>query len=300
MIEIKDGTRRAALPGGWYPRGAGMVEAALGRWEGLSRGRDAPPGAIACVLPHAGWRYSGWFSCLALSALARDAETVVLVGGHLGKASPVIAAAESAFEGPLGPIVADIELLRGVCERIDVHEDRTADNSVEVNLPFLPFLFPGARALWFRAPPSDLATGLGRAVAEAAGSLGRKAVLAGATDLTHYGAEYYGFAPKGGGIRALEWVTGVNDRAFIERCLAMDGNGAVAHANAELSACSSGAAAAAIAFAAASGATKSELLAYGTSLDAEDGEWGGYKAPGSPTAPWARENFVGYCAIAFS
>ena len=103
--------------------------------------------------------------------------------------------------------------------------------------------------------------------------------LLGSTDLTHYGPSY-DFAPEGSGEAAVRWVREVNDRRFIDAVVALDGEEAVRLALRERSACSAGAAAAAIAFARAGGATAARLLHYRTSLDV------------MPAA-----SFVGYAAI---
>jgi AmmeMemoRadiSam system protein B len=77
-------------------------------------------------------------------------------------------------------------------------------------------------------------------------------------------------------------VREVNDKGFIDALLAMDRDEALRHGDDEQSACSPGAAAAALAFAQAEGATRAELLGYATSLDLR-----------------RDESFVGYAAVGF-
>jgi MEMO1 family protein len=271
--------RRRCLPAGWYPVSAAAVRERVAAFIA-----ECPPAAGACaaVAPHAGWEFSGALAAAAVASLRRDAATVVVVGGHLGTRDGVVAAPEDAFETPLGSIAADAELRDEIGRRIALAEDRVADNTVEVQLPLVAALLPRARVAAFRAPPSARATELGAAIAAAAAALGRAVVVVGSTDLTHYGQSYE-FAPAGAGEAAARWVSDVNDRRFVEAVVALDGAQAVDRAVRERSACSAGAAAAAIAFALAQpGGAEARLLHYRTSRDV---------MPAS--------SFVGYAAIVF-
>jgi AmmeMemoRadiSam system protein B len=115
-------------------------------------------------------------------------------------------------------------------------------------------------------------------------------VVAGSTDLTHYGRNY-GFSPRGQGQAALTWVRELNDRRFIEAVLSGDPDAVLSRAEGEASACSAGAALGVLGFVQVPGrdraALGAELLAYGTSADAD-------KAGGVP------DSFVGYAAIGWS
>jgi MEMO1 family protein len=272
--------RRRSLPTGWYPGSAAAVRDRVAAFA--AECPPAPPGACAAMAPHAGWEFSGALAAAAIASLHRDAATVVVVGGHLGTRDGVYAAFEDAFETPLGAIAADAELRDEIGKRIALVEDRIPDNTVEVQLPLVAALLPGTRLVAFRAPPSARATELGAAVAAAAAAIGRRTVLVGSTDLTHYGPNYE-FAPAGAGESAARWVREVNDRRFIEAVVALDGAEVVGRAVRERSACSAGAAAAAVAFALATpGGAQARLLHYRTSRDVMP----------SPS-------FVGYAAIVF-
>jgi hypothetical protein len=148
-------------------------------------------------------------------------------------------------------------------------------------LPLIAALVPGARVLWLRVPNDPFSLEIGVALHEAASALGRELYCLGSTDLTHYGPNY-GFSPKGRGPAAESWVRNINDRRFIDALIAMDGKEALRLGEAERSACSSGGAAAALAFALAAGCSRAELLEYATSLDQR-----------------RDDSFVGYASVAF-
>jgi AmmeMemoRadiSam system protein B len=233
------------------------------------------------VAPHAGWEFSGALALAVFSRIPRTIDTMVIIGGHLGPADGILAAFEEGYETPEGVIDADTELLEALRPRCHVREDRSADNTVEIQLPFVRHLFPGVKALGMRAAPSEEAFALGEVLAEVSRQAGRRIAVVGSTDLTHYGPNY-GFLPKGTGERALGWVRDVNDRRFIDSLLALDAEGARERSLRERSACSAGGALAAMGFARASGCAGGVLVKYMTSRDVYPGE-----------------SFVGYAAVVY-
>ncbi len=277
--------RTRYLPAGWYPETA---EQALREIENMKASWGAPaaaaPGssARAGIIPHAGWHFSGRLALEVLSSLARDIDTIVIIGGHLRSADRIVSCFEDAYATPLGEITADVQLREGLEARLDVAEDRERDNTVEIHLPFVRCLAPGIMALGMRAPPSAAATALGEALAQTAAALGRRVAVAGSTDLTHYGRNY-DFLPAGRGAAGLAWAREVNDRRIIESMLALDLDAALDRGVRERSACSIGGALSAMSFARATGAGSGRLVGYLTSHDVHPDE-----------------SFVGYAGILYS
>ena len=271
-------TRLRSLPEGWYPSTAAGVRERCRDWE-----RSLPPVESrfrAVVVPHAGWVFSGELAYRAIRALEQDAHTVVVAGGHLRPDDPVMLAPEPAYETPLGPLEADTGLAESIKRRLEVQDDRLPDNTVEVQLPIVRHLFPSARALYLRCPPGPQAIVLGRVVAELAIEHGETICLVGSTDLTHYGPAY-GYVPAGVGPDAVRWVRDQNDRPIVDAMVGMDARETIRLGVEKRAACSSGAAAAAIAFARYLGATEGVLLEYATSYDVRpDRSFVGYAAVG--------------------
>jgi AmmeMemoRadiSam system protein B len=256
--------RPRSLPPGWYPGGK---EQTIRNIEEFRLSLAKPAGtAIAGIAPHAGWSFSGSIACHVFQSISTDAQTIVVVGGHLAPHSGLLAAFEQGYETPLGVLDADMELLEVLRDSCSLREDRYADNTVEIQLPLLKYLHPEARALHLRASPSAEALQLGEELASAAERLGRNIAVVGSTDLTHYG-DNYGFTPQGTGARAVKWVKEVNDRRLIDALLAMELEDALDLAGREHSACSVGGAVAAARFAERNGAARGELLEYRTSYD---------------------------------
>jgi AmmeMemoRadiSam system protein B len=272
--------RKRHLPPGWYPSEAADAKGAIAMME-KSFTHD-PAFGIACIVPHAGWEFSGGLALEVLSRISRTMDTIVIIGGHLGPADGIVCAYEDAYETPLGLITADLELLAEIRKTLAMEEDRSPDNTVEVQLPFVRHLFPAARVLGIRSSPSRDADRLGKTLAQAARTLGRRVAVAGSTDLTHYGRSY-GFAPEGSGDHAVQWVREVNDRRLIESLVAMDFDSALGRALRERSACSAGGALAAMSFARENGVREGKLLRYMSSFDLHPAD-----------------SFVGYAGILYA
>lgn len=271
--------RTRILPAGWYPAGRSQtidqIEEFLGRTE--KSGYQARAG----VVPHAGWAFSGAVALEVLRTISEEIETIVVVGGHLLPHQGVLAALEDKYETPLSEIEADKGLLQELKGKIDLEEDNFSDNTVEIQLPFIKYLFPGSRALSLRAAPSQESIHLGEALAEIEKESGKNIAVIGSTDLTHYGPNY-GFTPKGTGKEAYRWVREINDKRVVDTLLALDCREAIKLANKEKSACSIGGAAAAAGFARKKGVKRGKLLHYTTSYDIYPGD-----------------SFVGYAGIIY-
>ena len=275
--------RKRALPRGWYPGNADDCNREI---DGFLKGFNPPEGTWhGAVVPHAGWYFSGKAAAKAMSTLASSggADRVVLYGGHLsGKSEPLVYP-EEWWETPLGPQPMDAQTAASlVTQGKGVAASRMCnDNTVEIQLPMIKRFFPDTPLIAVHAPASTRALSLAEAVAGLLASKGLSAVYIGSADLTHYGPNY-GFTPKGQGKEAVQWVKEENDRALIEKALAMDAENLINEAQIKHNTCSAGPIAAVIASVARLGVKKGKLLDYYTSYDV---------IPGS--------SFVGYAAIVY-
>ena len=186
----------------------------------------------------------------------------------MGPGEPPRVIREEACETPFGEIEVHQDFLKKLIERVETRKESpsTEDNTIEVQLAMVKYFFPETRLLAIRPPFSRDAITLGKEIARLAEDENLSIVAVGSTDLTHYGPNY-GFAPKGVGPASVEWVKKVNDKVFIDSALKMDPEGLLDHARKNDSACSAGAAAAALATSEALGSTRGILLDYYTSYD---------------------------------
>jgi AmmeMemoRadiSam system protein B len=273
-------TRHRALPRGWYPESGAEIDRILSGWRSETR-ENEPRTAVSCIVPHAGWFFSGALAFRTLERLERKADTVVIVGGHLPSGAGVLVATEESYDTPFGTVPADLELVRTVIDELEARPDTEPDNSTEVVLPMARYLFPESSFVLIRAAPSRTAISLGETIAQAADRFSRRIRVIGSTDLTHYGPAYR-FTPHGTGAAAERWVKEVNDREFIDAVVSGDLEAALSASLLHRSACSAGAAAAAARFAMCSGAPQAALLEHSTSLERHESS-----------------SFVGYAGIVF-
>lgn len=263
-------TRKPIVAGQFYP---GQNDSCI---DQINECRDAeilpgslPQNIVAGIVPHAGWTFSGPLAALVFSAIKLQHEkvhTFVIFGaahGYFGSAPAVYN--RGSWITPLGEVFVDEELADEVLSASHAAGDLGAhrsEHSIEVQIPFIQYLFPGAKILPIIVPPREQAVTLGTSVGEIIDKNElKKIVCIGSTDLTHYGPRY-GFTPMGVNSEALKWADNVNDRKFIDLALKLDPQGLLASAAENCNACGPGAAAAAIAAAKKLGKTKGILLAH--------------------------------------
>ncbi len=192
---------------------------------------------------------------------------------------------------PVGEVAIDEELADAVLSAGSAVSDASAhraEHSIEVQVPFMQYLFPGAKLLPILVPPREQAVALGNSIGRIINKdEHKKIVCIGSTDLTHYGPRY-GFTPMGVNANALKWADSVNDQKFIDLALKLEPEDLLADAAENCNACGPGAAAAAIAAAKQLGKTEGLLLAHTNSNEIM------LRSMGTTSA-----DSVGYAAIVF-
>lgn len=249
---------------------------------------------VGGLVPHAGWVCSGAVAGGVIQVLTGepDVETFVVFGAaHRPPHATASLYAEGVWQTPMGDMPIDAELARVSLDSSPLlgvdPDDHVHEHSIEVQLPFIQCARPSAKLLPILLAPSQEAYRVGQVVARAATSLGRKVVFLGSTDLTHYGPRY-GFIPKGTGPDALSWAKEVNDRAMIDRCLALDAEGVVEEAAQHHNACGAGAIAATLAAVRHGGAQRGVLCQHTSSSEVLHERLG------------AMSDSVGYAGILFA
>ena len=281
--------RKAAFSGSWYPKRASECEKEIKNFlkeRKITIPEDREP--IGGIVPHAGWYFSGSIACAVIHSLKdeKTPDVFVIFGMHLHPGSPCYIMKDGAWETPFGDIQIENELAGELADRfpftIETAENYQPDNTIELQLPFVKYIFENVKIVPIGVPPATDSLKIGQAVADIANELGLKIKVLGSTDLTHYGYNY-GFVTKGTGLSAVDWVRNTNDRRVIDAMLDMTPDDVINEARASQNACCAGAASTAIACANSLGATRAESIAYATSYD---------KSPG--------DSFVGYVGIVFA
>ncbi len=213
----------------------------------------------ACLVPHAGYIYSGHVAGAVLAGIALPKKIIVLGVRHYPRGEPAAILSSGAWRTPLGDAAIDeslAEALKKACPLL--REDSVAhsgEHSLEVQLPFLQVLAPG-----FAFVPVALGTvrfenlvSVGEAMARVLGSFEEDVLLLTSSDLNHYEDEATTQIKDG---KAIENLLALNARGLYDTCL-----------NEDISMCGLGPAVAMITALNALGAKKSELVKHATSGD---------------------------------
>jgi hypothetical protein len=148
---------------------------------------------LAIVVPHAGYTFSGQVAADGYRQAADPPWDVVVILGtnHTsGSFRKISVYPGDGFSTPLGASMIDKEVVKALLAADpDCVLDRSLhqqEHSIEVQLPFIQFLFPDARIVpaVVGAPDIGLCTRFGEALA---GVLkGRRALIVASADLSHY------------------------------------------------------------------------------------------------------------------
>jgi len=211
--------RPAAVAGSWYPDHACLVSAEVDR---MVRASSLAPvlgeKPVALVVPHAGWRFSGFAAAAAFRQIhPGDFDRVVIVApSHQGAFEGFSIPEVSAFRTPVGDVplcrkAADALMDGKVVRAVPGIHDR--EHAVEIELPFLQ-----ERLDAFCLVPI-LAGSTGPSLQKSlAGKLAAlddgRTLFVFSTDFTHYGAGY-AYVPYGPSARqAREKIRALDDRAL--------------------------------------------------------------------------------------
>jgi AmmeMemoRadiSam system protein B len=284
--------RQPVVAGQFYPGSRASCISMIEQCLPAEPSPVVPEKIIAGLVPHAGWAYSGAVAARVFAAIhAQSApDTFVLISAmHRWGASRPAIYARGSWSTPLGEIEVDEDLAEALLQAengsmADLPRAHAGEHSAEVQVPFIQYLFPEAKLLPILIPPDASAAHTGEVIGQTVSAAQRAIAIVGTTDLTHYGAAYYGFAPAGTGEQALEW-TRANDERVINLVLDMRAEEIVVEAETHHNACGGGAVAGTVAAARTLGAEKGYLLEYTNSYHV------------MPRG--AATDFVGYAAIVF-
>lgn len=215
--------------------------------------------ALACVVPHAGYVYSGAVAGAVYSSIEIPRRCILLGPRHFPQGHPMAILIEGAFATPFGDAQIDTELsaqLAHACPML--REDTVAhasEHSLEVQIPFLQRLTPDLTFV-----PVVLGTDrygaiedLGRAVARLVKAQSESVLVIASTDMNHYESDV---------------ITRVKDERAIARILALDPRGLYDTVrNEQITMCGYAATVAMLVAVHDLGATKASLIRYATSAD---------------------------------
>jgi AmmeMemoRadiSam system protein B len=254
---VADVLRLPAVAGRFYPSNPAELTAQVQQFAKTDPG-GKKLAAKACLVPHAGYMYSGHVAGAVLSRLALPQRIIILGVRHFPRGEPIAILASGAWRTPLGDAPIDVSLANALTAECPLlREDRvahSAEHSLEVQLPFLQVLAPG-----FAFVPIALGTvrfedlvSVGEAMARVLAATPDVLLLT-TSDLNHY---------------ENDETTRAKDRKAVEKLLALDARGLYDTCSTEdISMCGLGPAVAMLTALRALSTTHAELVDYATSAD---------------------------------
>ena len=250
--------RFPAVAGRFYPGEASELLHQVKNFAGTP-GATEKVRARGCLVPHAGYKYSGHVAGSVYGKLALPKRFVILGPRHYPQGEALAILSEGSWQTPLGEARVDSALaaeLKRACPLL--REDSVAhrvEHSLEVQLPFLQVLTGD-----FHFVPIALGTGrfpaleeLGGAIAEVLGAQRDDILIVASSDMNHYEDDS---------------ITRAKDRKAIDKVLALDPRGLYDTVHREgITMCGFGPAVAMLTAARHLGATRAELVRYATSGD---------------------------------
>ncbi len=262
--------RHPAVAGQFYPSNPNKLRQEIETF--VQPGREKLS-ALGCVVPHAGYMYSGHVAGAVYARLELPRRFIILCPNHTGAGQPLAIMSQGRWLTPLGEVAIDEPLAEELKREFSsLREDDVAhsrEHALEVQLPFLqqivhefafvPIVVGTGRLEVLTELGSSLARVLKRLVPSPAGSKHDVLVIA-SSDMNHYEGDER---------------TRVKDRMAIDQVLALDPAGLWQTVQREqISMCGYGPAVAMLTAARELGATKAELVKYATSGDVSgDRDW---------------------------
>ena len=253
--------RRPAVAGRFYPARPDVLSRQLDLYlaaESTPVQRDEA--VLGCMVPHAGYMYSGPVAGAVFQRLPSRASYIILCPNHTGRGVPLAIMSKGEWLTPLGAAAINSDLaarLQRSCHLLEedsrAHED---EHAIEVQIPFLQrhvgdFTFVPIAIGVSRYEALET---LGHGIAETLKTSTSPVMIVASSDMNHYEPDD---------------LTRVKDRKAIDQILALDPAGLYEVIRKEgISMCGYGPAVAMLTAAKDLGATRAELVRYATSADA--------------------------------
>lgn len=248
--------RPAAVAGRFYPADARSLEKQI---DELTAPAAPKIPALGCIVPHAGYAYSGLVAGAVYNSIELPSRFLLLGPRHYPQGARFAILSEGSWETPLGAARLDSTLAAELKNAFPLlREDAIAhapEHSLEVQLPFLLRLagdFMFAPVLIGSDRFEALET-LGHAVASVVKAQKDRVMIVGSSDMNHHESDA---------------VTRVKDRKAIDAILALDARRLYDTVRREeISMCGYAPTVALLTAARDLGASKANLVRYATSAD---------------------------------
>ncbi len=202
--------RQPAVAGMFYSADESRLKEQLERaFANAAQPRAESKKVIGIIAPHAGYEYSGFTAAHAYASFGKNSpkKFIVLGPNHKGIGPAVSVWNRGAWLTPLGECKIAEETADNLISKSSIAEAdesaHTGEHSIEVQLPFLQFLFGGA----VRIVPvcmADQSQEAAADIAKAVLSLGEDVAIIASSDFTHYESKKEAEKKDAEAIKAIE------------------------------------------------------------------------------------------------
>ena len=248
--------RLPAVAGRFYPDDPGRLRSAVDSFL-AGAGEEKKIHARACLVPHAGYVYSGRVAGEVYRRMEIPGRVILLGPRHFPRGAPFAILSDGAWQTPLGMAPIDRLLAEEIVRAFPLLRENaaahSAEHSLEVQLPFLQRLVPLFAFVPIVIGPAqwEPLEALGHALARVIAAEREPVLLIASSDMNHYESDA---------------ITRVKDHKAIDRILALDARKLFDTVRDEnISMCGYAATVAAMIAARELGATQAELIRYATS-----------------------------------
>ncbi|MDD2751554.1 MAG: AmmeMemoRadiSam system protein B [Candidatus Omnitrophica bacterium] len=183
--------RQPWVAGQFYPSSTKQLNSQI---SGFINSKTKKENCIACMLPHAGYDYSGLVAGQTVSRVNLKEKIILLGPNHTGGGVPFSIMPEGSWLTPLGEVKIDSllahELLKEIPELQADNKAHLNEHSLEVELPFLQYFKTNFQIvpIAFASMDLDSLKKIGRGIASCAEKLKIKdsLLLVASSDMTHY------------------------------------------------------------------------------------------------------------------
>jgi AmmeMemoRadiSam system protein B len=135
--------REPAVAGRFYPADPASLLADV---ESYLSPRQTPASALGCIVPHAGYVFSGHVAGAVFAQLAIPQICIVICPNHTGLGTPLSIMSEGRWQTPLGSLAIDSQVADALKRANPGLEEDTyahqAEHGIEVELPLMQALRP--------------------------------------------------------------------------------------------------------------------------------------------------------------
>jgi len=188
-----DNIRKPVIAGTWYPGGPGQLKSDIEEYLAGAREEKVDGKVAGLVVPHAGYVYSGQVAACAYKTVQGNKFDAVIVIGpsHRAYFKGASIYDGEGYETPLGVMPVDTSLAGEIASGSNgmvslVPDDRSPENSIEIQVPFLQTVFGNIPfiPILMGAQDMDACRKLADAIIAAVGD--KRVLVIASSDFSHY------------------------------------------------------------------------------------------------------------------